>query len=95
MLTGSVIWQERTVHMAKNRATEEHKIWLFDMAHGNLSEVNVVKGFIKFYALNGFAVGNVIDDIVFRTHYEPGKAKEILTTALESFSDNGITGKDK
>ena len=65
------------------------------MAHGDWSEVDIVKGFIKFYALNDFSVGNVIDDIVFRTHYEPGKAKEILTTALESFSDNGTTGKDR
>ena len=81
--------------MAKNRATDEHKLWLFDMAHGDLSELDVVKGFIKFYALNGFTVWNVIDDIVFRTHYDPGKAKEILTTALESFSDNGTTGKDR
>lgn len=81
--------------MAKNRATDEHKLWLFDMAHGNLSELDIVKGFIKFYALNDFSAGNVIDDIVFRTHYEPGKAKEILTTALESFSANGTTGKDR
>lgn len=51
-----------------NRATEDHKIWLFDLAHGNLTELEIVKGFIKFYALNGFTVGNVQDDLVFRTH---------------------------
>ena len=33
-----------------NRATEDHKIWLFDLAHGNLTELEIVKGFIKFYA---------------------------------------------
>lgn len=52
-----------------NRATEDHKIWLFDLAHGNLTELEIVKGFIKFYALNGFTVGNVQDDLVFKTHY--------------------------
>ncbi len=35
--------------MMKNRATEEHKIWLFDLAHGDLSESQIVKGFNKFY----------------------------------------------
>ena len=28
---------------AMNRATEDHKIWLFDLAHGNLTELEIVK----------------------------------------------------
>lgn len=51
-----------------NRGTEEHRIWLDDLAHSDLSELNIVKGFIKFYALNELSVGNVVDDILFRTH---------------------------
>lgn len=59
-----------------NRATDEHKLWLFDMAHGDLPELDIVKGFIKFYALNDFSVENVIEDIIFQTHYEPGRVKD-------------------
>lgn len=71
----------------KNRGTEEHKIWLFDLAHGNLSEIDIVKGFVKFYALNGFAIGNVLDDVLFRTHYNQGMAKARLMIALEKFAE--------
>jgi len=70
-----------------NRATEDHKIWLFDLAHGNLTELEIVKGFIKFYALNGFIVGNVQDDLVFRTHYNPVQGVKALKVALNNFSE--------
>ncbi len=69
-----------------NRGTEEHRVWLDDLAHSDLSESDIVKGFIKFYALNGFVVGNVVDDILFRTHYDVHVAKENLMSALERFS---------
>lgn len=71
----------------ENRGTEEHRIWLDDLAHSDLSESDIVKGFIKFYALNGLTVGNVVDDILFRTHYDVCAAKENLMSALESFSE--------
>ena len=70
-----------------NRATEDHKIWLFDLAHGNLTELEIVKGFIKFYALNGFTVENVQDDLVFRTHYHPVQGVKALKVALNNFSE--------
>lgn len=70
-----------------NRATEDHKIWLFDLAHGNLTDLQIVKGFVKYYALNGFTVGNVQDDLVFRTHYNPSQGMESLRSALNSFSE--------
>jgi len=70
-----------------NRATEDHKIWLFDLAHGNLTNSQIVKGFVKYYALNGFTVGNVQDDLVFRTHYNPSQGMESLRGALNSFSE--------
>ena len=58
-----------------NRATEDHKIWLFDLAHGNLTELEIVKGFIKFY------------DLVFRTHYNPVQGVKALKVALSNFSE--------
>jgi len=73
-----------------NRATEEHKLWLFDLAHGNLSEVRMVRGFLKFYALEGYPLQNVVDDLVFRTHYGPeraGQAADDLRAALEKAAD--------
>lgn len=72
--------------MVQNRATEDHKIWLFDLAHGNLTNQEIVKGFIKYYALNGFTIGNVQDDLVFKTHYEVAGAVESLKRALETYS---------
>lgn len=72
----------------RNRATEDHKLWLFDLAHGNLSESEIVKGFIKYYALNDFTVDNVLDDIVFKTHYSPETAVLSLRTALERFIED-------
>jgi hypothetical protein len=67
----------------QNRATEDHKIWLFDLAHGNLTDEKILKGFVKYYVLNGFTVENVQDDIIFRTHYNPVKAMETLKEVLQ------------
>lgn len=72
--------------MVQNRATEDHKIWLFDLAHGNLTDQEIVKGFIKYYALNGFTIGNVQDDIIFRTNYEVARAIQSLKEALEAYA---------
>lgn len=76
--------------MMINRATEEHKLWLFDLAHGNLTHEQIVCGFIKYYALNGFTIGNVQDDIVFRTCYDPMDAINSLREALEKEADSLI-----
>ena len=70
--------------MVQNRATEDHKIWLFDLAHGNLTDQEIVKGFIKYYALKGFTIGNVQDDIIFRTNSEVARAIQSLKEALEA-----------
>lgn len=71
------------------RGNEEHRLWLFDLAHGNLKSDQVVRGFIKFYALQGFTVGNVQDDIVFRTIYEAAPAMETLKAALAEAAGDG------
>lgn len=60
------------------RETESHKIFLFDLAHGNLDDSQVLSGFVKYYVLNEFTMGNLKDDIVFHTTYGiPG-----VTTAM-------------
>lgn len=56
------------------RNSEEHKLWLFDLAHGSLSET-------------GLTMENVLDDIVFRTHYQPEKAVEKLKDTLTKVSE--------
>ena len=49
--------------------------------------MEIVKGFFKFYSLNGFTVGNVQDDLVFRTHYNPVQGVKALKVALNNFSE--------
>lgn len=43
------------------------KTWLFALVDGKLSDDEIVKGFIKYYALNGLVIGNVQQDIIFKT----------------------------
>lgn len=52
-----------------HRGSENMKLWLFDLAHGNLSDEQVVKGFTKYYTLAGLIPGNVQQDMVFHTCY--------------------------
>ncbi len=70
--------------------TEEGKLWLFDLAHGNLNDTEqVLKGFVKYYVLQGRGIGNVQDDIVFHTSYGVEgvrKAIETLKSVLMSFA---------
>lgn len=76
-----------------NRGTEEHKMYLFDLAHGNLSPGQTVRGFLKFYALEGLCVENVQNDLVFRTRYGAYHAEETmerLRTALGQAVDGTI-----
>lgn len=76
-----------------NRGSEEHKLWLFDLAHGNLTELQTVQGFLKYYALNGLEPGHVQNDLLFRTHYgdkHDGEAMGRLTAALKKAADGGV-----
>ena len=69
---------------------EEMKIWLFDLAHGNLKKEEILKGFIKYYALNDLSIGDVKRDIAFHTTYgEEGIKTAIkdLRAALESVEE--------
>lgn len=48
---------------------EDKATWLFDLAHDNLDEDAIAKGFLKYYALQGQGMGDVQRDMHFRTHY--------------------------
>lgn len=70
------------------RDTEEMRLWLFDIAHGNLEENAAVKGFVKHYALYGLSKENVKDDILFHTTYGSEGAQTamiFLEKALQKF----------
>ncbi len=76
------------------RYSENHKIWLFDLVHGNLNENEIIKGFIKFYVLEGLVIGNVQDDCIFHTHYPSDKVREGLQNlreTLEKVADKGVS----
>lgn len=66
-----------------HKETEGHKIWLFNLTHGNLTDEKILKGFIKYYALNGYTVDDVADDMLFKMNYNPAEARERLIEALE------------
>lgn len=75
------------------RGSEAHKVWLFDLAHGNLDDRKIVRGFIGFYILNGADDRKVYDDMFFHTNYgqeEIKQAKEHLVMALEAAADGKL-----
>lgn len=80
--------------MYMRRDTENMKLWLFELAGGNLSDDEMVKGFIKYYALNGLVIGNVQQDIIFKTvigqwRYQGPMAE--LRRALAEYADGEET----
>ena len=75
-----------------NRYTEEMKIWLFDLAHGNLKRSDIIAGFIRHYVLHDCTLQDVKRDMVFHTNYgQDGLvvALDSLTAALESLATSG------
>lgn len=52
-----------------NRYSEKMKLWLFDLAHGNLNENDIVAGFIEHYILFDCSMQDVKRDIIFHTNY--------------------------
>lgn len=71
------------------RTTEEMKIWLFDLAHGNLNDSSALSGFIKYYVLYDMNVHDVVRDIVFNTSYgDEGviRARRTLFSILNKLS---------
>ena len=73
-----------------NRGTEDHKIWLFDLAHGNLKDKQILQGFLKYYVLEGYVMANVVDDMRFHTHYsldQIRQSKESLERVLRAAAE--------
>ena len=48
--------------MAKNRGTEEHRLWLFGLAHGSLKDQEIIRGFIEYYILNNLRLATIESD---------------------------------
>lgn len=48
---------------------EDKETWLFDLAHDDLDEDAIVKGFIKHYVLQGQGTEEVQQDLHFHTRY--------------------------
>lgn len=48
---------------------EDKATWLCDLAHNNLDDDSIVKGFLKHYVLQGFGIDDVQRDMHFRTQY--------------------------
>lgn len=72
----------------------EIRDWLFALVDGKLSDDEMVKGFIKYYALNGLVIGNVRQDIIFKTvigrqKYQKPMAE--LRRALAEYADGEET----
>lgn len=65
------------------RYNEEMKLWLFDLAHGNLQERDIITGFIKYYVLFDCTMQDVKRDIIFHTNY----GEKGVITALNSLSN--------
>ena len=78
-----------------SRINADMKIWLFDLAHGNLNDSTVLSGFVKYYVLHDMNVHDVhsyhdvVRDIVFNTSYgDEGvvRARETLVSILNKLS---------
>lgn len=61
-----------------NRYTEEMKLWLFDLAHGNLKESDIIAGFVKHYIFYDGTMQDVKRDIIFHTCYGEDGVKMAL-----------------
>ncbi len=48
---------------------EDKETWLFDLAHDDLDDDAIVKGFLKHYVLQSQGIGNVQQDLHFCTQY--------------------------
>ncbi len=48
---------------------EDKGTWLFDLAHNDLDDDAIVKGFLKHYVLQGKGTANVMQDLHFHTGY--------------------------
>lgn len=71
--------------------TEEMKIWLFDVAHGNLTDETTLKGFLKYYVSLDMSFFDLKRDILYRTSYGAAgvqKAETAVNAALSKYLED-------
>ena len=69
---------------------EDKVTWLFGLAHGDLDEDAIVKGFLKHYVLEGQGIADVQQDLHFHARYrdcDMEYAMSALRRALEDQVD--------
>ena len=91
-LQDSKILEQAAQYKAAPRDTEEMKLWLFDLAHGNLQDDEILFGFIKHYALRGLTIDHVVSDIFYRTTYGVPGVKTAKTSLLRVLMEAGNIG---
>lgn len=75
-----------------NRYNEEMKLWLFDLAHGNLNENDILAGFVKHYIFFDCTIQDIKRDIIFHTNY--GESGVITAVnALSAVLNNVVSQK--
>lgn len=62
----------------ENRS-EEMKIWLFDAAHGNLTDETALKGFLRYYVCQDLSLSDMKRDILYRTSYGATGVQKAVT----------------
>ena len=64
-----------------NRYSEEMRLWLFDLSHGNLTDAQILSGFVKHYILYDRNVADIQHDIAFHTGYGLEQTRFALDSA--------------
>lgn len=70
------------------------KVWLFDLAHGNLRGDEILSGFIKHYVLRGLTVDHVVSDIVYHTTYGIPGAAQAKASVFQVLMKAGFANKE-
>ena len=76
-------------YKAAPRDTEEMKVWLFDLAHGNLQNGEILSGFIKHYVLRGLTVDHIVSDLIYHTTYGELKVAQAKASVLRVLMETG------
>lgn len=85
----SKILEQAAQYKAAPRDTEEMKLWLFDLAHGNLQDDEILSGFIKHYALRGLTVDHIASDIIYHTTYGELRVAQAKASILRVLMKEG------
>lgn len=88
-LRDSKILEQAAQYKAAQRDTEEMKLWLFDLAHGNLQDEEILSGFIKHYVLRGLTVDHIVSDIIYHTTYGELRVARAKASVLRVLMEAG------